>query len=363
MKILTIGSATEDIFIRQSQPHFINCQLPDIQSSFLAITKGSKSDIEPLVISIGGAATNAAATFNHYGYHSYICSIVGSDQSGTVVCKKLEQKNINLDFLQKSSTTNTTKSFIFSFPDGERSILTDRGAQNELSLHHLKNNLGQFNALYVSGLTENPNKELAALLAQAKEKDIFVAINPGSFQLKQGFSTFENCLSSINVLITNTEEAKLLFEQLLPFGTTPRFQSAVNQSKVPQLLRAFFKTNTQTYTLHDYFSLLHGCGIKIAVVTDGKNGVYMSNQASIYYHQALSGTVVNTVGAGDAFGSTFVAALLDKKSIEEAMMIGLLNSKSVINKLDAQSGLLSKTALLQQLQVTGYSLIQIFPLS
>lgn len=361
MKILTIGSATEDIFIRQSQPQFINCILPDIQSSFLAITKGSKSDIEPLVISIGGAATNAAAAFNNYGYQSYLCSIIGNDQSGTVIAKKLEQKNIYLDFLQKSSNAHTSKSFIFSFQDGERSILTDRGAQNELSLQHLKNNLNQFDALYISGLTENPNKELPALLAFAQEKNIFIAMNPGSFQLGKDFSTFKNCLPAINVLITNTEEAAILFEQLLPFGSKPHFKSSINQSKLPQLLKSFFKTKIHTYTLYDYFSLLHAQGIEVVAVTDGKNGVYISDETSIYYHDALSGTVVNTVGAGDAFGSIFVAALLDKKTIEEALILGLCSSKHVINKLDAQSGLLSKTALLQQLQVTGCSMIHIFP--
>lgn len=46
-------------------------------------------------------------------------------------------------------------------------------------------------------------------------------------------------------------------------------------------------------------------------------------------------------GAGDAFSSTFTAALALGKSIEEALLWAPINSMSVVQKIGAQEGLLT----------------------
>jgi sugar/nucleoside kinase (ribokinase family) len=54
---------------------------------------------------------------------------------------------------------------------------------------------------------------------------------------------------------------------------------------------------------------------------------------------------VNTLGAGDAFGSGFVGALLQNLPVEQALIQGLVQATAVISVLDAQSGLLTADEL------------------
>ena len=51
---------------------------------------------------------------------------------------------------------------------------------------------------------------------------------------------------------------------------------------------------------------------------------------------------LDRTGAGDAFASTFVAALIKGNDIEGALQWAPINSMSVVQKVGAQAGLLSE---------------------
>ena len=56
-------------------------------------------------------------------------------------------------------------------------------------------------------------------------------------------------------------------------------------------------------------------------------------------------TLIDTLGAGDAFGSCFVASLAQGKSVPDALRAGIVNSASGIQQLGAKPGLLEGKAL------------------
>ena len=57
---------------------------------------------------------------------------------------------------------------------------------------------------------------------------------------------------------------------------------------------------------------------------------------------------VNTTGAGDAFGSGFLAGFINSNSnAKTALHLGMLNSTAVIMHKGAQKGLLTKSELLK----------------
>jgi bifunctional ADP-heptose synthase (sugar kinase/adenylyltransferase) len=63
-----------------------------------------------------------------------------------------------------------------------------------------------------------------------------------------------------------------------------------------------------------------------------------------------SGLYLCTPMIRDAFSSTVVAALALGKTFEEAMMWGPINAMSVVQKIGAQEGLLSRTEMEQYLE-------------
>ena len=89
-------------------------------------------------------------------------------------------------------------------------------------------------------------------------------------------------------------------------------------------------------------------GPKIVVVTDGAQGVYAATDSTMYYHPAVATSVVDTLGAGDSFGSCFIATYLKTNDIEKALRFGNLNSASVIRQIGAKPGLLTWKELEEQ---------------
>ena len=143
--------------------------------------------------------------------------------------------------------------------------------------------------------------------------DVKLAFQPGTFQMEAGTERLKRIYARSDVLILNREEA-----------------ASVGHG--------------DHANLHDLFDHLHALGPKIVVITDGPDGAYASNgqerfQMPLYPDPAPP---VDRTGAGDAFASTFVAALIKGNTIEGALQWAPINSMSVVQKVGAQAGLLSE---------------------
>jgi len=82
-------------------------------------------------------------------------------------------------------------------------------------------------------------------------------------------------------------------------------------------------------------------GPKTVVVTDGSKGVYVAQKDSMFFHPSVKVDVVDTLGAGDAFGSCFVGSIARGLSIQESLKNGIVNSAAVIGHMGAKPGLLT----------------------
>ncbi|MDP3964832.1 MAG: carbohydrate kinase family protein, partial [bacterium] len=150
---------------------------------------------------------------------------------------------------------------------------------------------------------------------------IKLAWNPGSTQIKAGRGKLSRLLSKTEILILNRDEAIELA------GT-----SAKNSNP-----RSLVKT-------------LRSWGPKVVVITNGKKGVYAYAGEKVVFHQALVGKQTDTTGAGDAFGSTFVAGYIRSRG-ELALPLreAAVNSSSVVRQVGAQAGLLRRKALTEEI--------------
>ena len=64
-------------------------------------------------------------------------------------------------------------------------------------------------------------------------------------------------------------------------------------------------------------------GAENVILTLGEKGVLWASEAGVRSFPALSVTVLDTVGAGDAFNSGLVVGLSEDKSIEESIALGI----------------------------------------
>jgi sugar/nucleoside kinase (ribokinase family) len=362
VKVLTIGAATQDIIIEYQEG--LDVSIISNGVPHLAFQEGSKIEVQELHYATGGGATNSAVSFQQLGIQTTACFKVGDDAAGKALIEDLETYGIAL-YAHFSKKVQTGVSFIIPSSKKDRIIFTYRGANKTMTTSDIpESKLHEFDCIYITSLTEKAADCLPHLVHAAQKNitgtKLKVAVNPGTSQLSLNVNPLKAALRSIDILIMNSQEMKLFMTVL-----KPRFFKSTGNGIHPQgpaLLQKILAHETITFTLQDYFQEIISYGVKRVVVTDGKNGVYVATKDTIFYHPALPVEVINSLGAGDAFGSCFVASLLKGKKIENAIRYGVINAASVIMQHDAKSGLLTQLELNNFLEDFDNSLLQTFPL-
>src|SRR3989344_3218997 len=124
--IITIGSATRDIFLKmsgeESQKH--KDTEHGLEQCFIL---GSKIEVKGLVLTTGGGGTNVAVTFARQGLKTACVGVVGNDLNGREILEELTKEGVDTKFFQKHEDDLTAYSTILVDPSGERTILSYKG--------------------------------------------------------------------------------------------------------------------------------------------------------------------------------------------------------------------------------------------
>lgn len=316
-KILSIGAAVQDVFLQGKifNPH------RDDDGMVEQFILGSKNNIDGIYFSTGGGATNAAVTFARQGFESAFLGSLGHDIAGKAVLEELHKERVLTSLVHYNEKINTGYSVLLLSSNGERTILTYRGASVDLNLHTKDLKETKPDWFYISSLSGDLDS-LKVLVKYAQKHKIKVAVNPGKGELKQGHA-FKELLPGITVLSVNKQEAEMLFRG----------------------------DNTQDLVRH---AVRH---IPIVIVTDGPRGSVASDGQKLYKAGMYDDVpVVDRTGAGDAFSSGFVAQVAAGKPLEEAIVFASANSTSVVSKLGAKAGILHENALLHSMPVVIHNI-------
>jgi sugar/nucleoside kinase (ribokinase family) len=314
--IITFGSATRDMFVVSKNFQAIKSD-DFVSGKGLCVPAGSKIIVDDIVFDSGGGATNCAATFALQRLKTACVTKVGDDPGGNAVIEELKGLGVNTGFISKDKKFKTAYSVILSPPHGERTILVYQGASHQLKKEDISWRELKTEWFYVSGLSGPSAAIFEPIINFAHENDIKVAVNPGEAQLKMGIDRLEPLLNKIDVFILNKEEATRL--TCLPY----------NAEK-------------------EIFKRLDNWIRGIAVMSKGPEGVMVSDGRDIYSAGIPKSGILDRTGAGDAFGSAFVAGLLqkaknkkpDSSAIEYAIQLGTANATGTVQSLGAKTGLL-----------------------
>ena len=297
--VISIGAAIVDIFVKSDE--FI------LDNNLLSLEASSKNEITQSLITSGGGATNSTVSFSRLGLKSIPVSLIGTDHLNPFITDDLKTNKISPNLLIKDSTNPTDFSVILVAPDGSRSVLTNRGNSRleEAQINWTK--LTKTKWFYITSLEGNLDL-LEKLIGFAKENNIKIALNPGNRELAKPKKIIP-LLKFVDFLLLNKTEGEMLTE--LDFDDDKFW---------PKIL---------------------SYGSQITAITDSRNGAYVITPQSHLFSPIVKVKPVDETGAGDAFGSAFVAALIHKLDSQEALFWGIKNSASVVTKLGAKSGLLT----------------------
>ncbi|MFA4818891.1 MAG: carbohydrate kinase family protein [Patescibacteria group bacterium] len=310
--ILTIGGATWDVLLTTDECYL----LPGGSHKLLGFPYGGKVDVSNAVYGFGGGAANVAVGLSKLGLKTSIITRLGNDWRGHEVVKNLQHYKIDTTKVQKDKKLVTPLSFVItSCGPRDHVVFVDRAASQNLQIPRQPDKTATW--LYLTSLaTPTWSISLDKLFQASKARGVKVFWNPGSKQLQQ-FESLKKLLPYVTILNVNKEEAGLIIKR--------RKSAASDVSVLLKGLKSF--------------------GPEMVIITDGANGAYCFDGSHILYHAALKVKPVNTTGAGDAFGSGFLAGLIHTGEVKKALHWGMLNSSSVITLPGAQKGLLRLRAI------------------
>jgi sugar/nucleoside kinase (ribokinase family) len=163
--------------------------------------------------------------------------------------------------------------------------------------------------------------------------------------------------------ITSLEGNLDLLEQLVGFAYENKIKISLNPGNrelhQPKLLLPLLKyidffllNTTESETLvgrpfdqDGFLDQILSYGPKTIAVTNGRNGAYVATSQEKIFSPIINTTPVDETGAGDSFGSAFVAAQIYGKNIHQSLDWAVHNSASVVSHLGSKPGLLTLNQL------------------
>ncbi|MCL5004370.1 MAG: carbohydrate kinase family protein [Patescibacteria group bacterium] len=326
--VITIGTGTRDVFlfsplfkVLRDKKHLKKIGFATGEAQCFAL--GGKIEIGKPVFATGGGANNSATTFSRQGLKTAALMKIGADEAGQSILNEL--KNEKVDIISRPGRdmmNGTAYSTVLLAPEGERTILVYRGISENLSEKEISFNKLKSKWAYVS-----PGKisfeTISKIFNHFHKNKILIAFNPSKHFIEMGIKKIKPLLNKSKVVILNREEASYL--------------TGVDYEKEKEI-----------------FKKLDEAVDGITVMTDGEKGVLVSDCCNIYKAKIFKEQkVVDRTGAGDAFGSGFVAGLIQKRencrkglcgidNVEYAIRLGSANATSVIEQIGAKAGILTK---------------------
>jgi len=302
-KILTFGAATQDVFLMGKALHARR----DVRSRDYVeqFPLGAKVNVDNVYFDTGGGATNAAVTFARQGLQAGFVGKIGHDPAGLEVLRALRREGVSTDRLITDTRLGTGYSTILLNANGERTVLIYRGASHALNAKDIPIRTLEADWFYITSLAGNLDL-LGKLLKHANNHGIQVALDPGNEELAQT-KKLRSLLPLVTVLKANAEELRVLF------GGNDLRETVVRADGI----------------------------CPYVVGTNGPAGSYAVNAGKLYQagtYQKVK--VVDRLGAGDAFGSGFVAALAKGLGIEDALSLASANATGVVAQIGAKTGIL-----------------------
>lgn len=315
--IVSLGSALQDIYL-VDRDDFAASAIGD-SSIFGKLIIGTKVDIDRISYQVGGGGTNSAVTFARHGHQAIFLGNLGNDPAADAILSALDQENVDTSLVCHIPRVGTgCSTILLDSKTGERTILTYRGASADFSsLKESDLALVKPDWLYVSTVRGDV-ETLERFFIQAKKLGTKIMYNPGLLEIKRGPS-FTKLLRHVDILLVNKLEAM----EIVPGKVLPELLSR----------------------LKNY--------VNTVIITAGVIGGIAVNGTDSYRFGLYEDVKVkDTTGAGDAFGSGFLAHYAAGHSFRSSLIFASANSTSVISKLGAKNGILTGEEDLHPMAIT-----------
>ncbi len=233
---------------------------------------------QKLTLEIGGSVTNTAISLAHLGAKSQLIGHVGSDILGAQVLHMLNREGVITRNIKAIKSDATGVTIVTVTPDGEKTMVTYRGANTHLAPREIsKELLAGMDMLHLSGyalLTSPQSEALIHSVELAREMDIGVSIDISPEPAQKAVDRLIGIIPSLKLIILGR----------------------------PEICAIAGKE-----TLDEALGFLIGMSPPLIIALKvGKYGCQIFKKGEVFSIPAFPVEVVDTTGAGDAFSAGMV---------------------------------------------------------
>ena len=201
--LITIGDANLDTIVVLDEAS-LSCDLKQ-EHCQLCLNYADKVPIKQSEQSVGGNAANVSSGIAKLGLKVAIISELGNDVSGQTIQKKLKNDKVDTRFIKIIKKGETNYGVVLTYK-GERTILSYHAKR-----HYSLPKLLPTKWVYYTSLGQSfENLQTKLMVYLKKNKTTKLAVNLGSFQLRDGLETAKQILPLTEILFANKEEAEII---------------------------------------------------------------------------------------------------------------------------------------------------------
>lgn len=321
--VLAVGDVVTDAFIKLfDSPARIE---KNEKGSWLSLPFATKVPFDHAeVVPAVGNASNASVAFAKLGLDSGLVANIGPDDNGRDILEALHSAEVDTRFVHINPGRKSNYHYVLWYKE-ERTILIKHEEYAYHWPHFRISDIPKW--IYFSSVSQHANEyhdQIASWLES--HSPVKLAFQPGTFQIELGANRLKRIYQRTEILAVNREEATTI-------------------------------SGGKHENIHDLLDKLHQLGPRIVVISDGHGGAYASDGVSRYKMPIYPDPKppFERTGAGDAFTSTFVAAIMKGATIEGALLWAPINAMSVVQKVGARAGLLNIHQIDQYLRLAPSS--------
>ncbi|OGL66979.1 hypothetical protein A2856_00590 [Candidatus Uhrbacteria bacterium RIFCSPHIGHO2_01_FULL_63_20] len=311
--VVTIGDIKLDTFVVLDHVSSVQCTLK-MPECLLCLEYGAKIPVNVVDAQMAGSAPNVAVGLARMGLKTAVVSNMGLDGTRALTLRRFYEEGVSPAYIHVTRREQSAYSVVLNYK-GERTILSSQ-IKHE---YHLPRKMARTKWIYVSEMGNGYERIYKEVVARTKKDGTYIGFNPGSIQIAERKKALFDLIKNTYVLFVNLEEARAITQQ-------------------------------DTAEVHHLATALYRLGPKKTVITDGKNGAYSFDGTELRHCPIFPGKKIESTGAGDAFATGYLGALMHGQLHDEALRWGSVNSASVVGFVGPQPGLLTTAKLRSRLR-------------
>lgn len=320
--VVCIGSALKDVFIPTGDGVVIETPEDVLSQRKLSFELGAKYYIEHRYSATGGCALNISMGLARLGISATPYALIGGDTTGEWIRQTMQTAGVNTSLLRQVSEVDSDLSMILvDRKTGDRVIFVNHNMTQELVID--ASVVPRDGVVFIGSMKGKWTERFAQLRTVLSAQNCVLAYNPGQGNITQNVAAVVEMVGAAEYLFLNKDEAA----EIVLRGTNGD-EASIDDIKY---LLAQLRTIT-TATI---------------VMTAGLEGAWIAGQERTVFVPSNGQRPVDTTGAGDAFSSGVLAALLHDHDIDTAAAWGALNAGNVVKFYGSNKGLLDHTHITQ----------------